>query len=391
MGFLHFLGLETRNGSVGSAGGTSPLPGVIPPSRSNVTDVTVDGALTIPAVYRSFAILSNAVSQLELGVYRNDEEIPTPGVIKRPDVDQSLSEFLKRTVIGLAASGNAYWRIYRNPDGSLSSLQVLNPLGISIRYDDKGRKFYDYSDAFQGPSQTFNDRQVSHLRLLPVPGHPYGLGPIQACRQALSGSLDLARYSDQWFQTGAVPTGILSSDQQLTPVDAEAIRARWHELQGERDVAILGKGLSYSPIVLNPADAQFLESRQFSVTDIARIFGVPASYLLAEVNGSSMTYSNLEQVDTAFVRYCLMGYLKPIEDALSDVLVRGQIARFKLDGLLRPDAKTQAEIHEKYLALGVMTVNEVRAAKGWSPIPGGDQVKAIPSDTPSNTTNEVSA
>lgn len=379
--FLSFIGIEARaqQGSVASAGGTSPLAGVIPPARSTVTDVSVDRALTIPAVYSAVSIITTTVAQLKLSVWRNGEEIPTPYLVRRPDVDQSLSQFLKRTVFGLATTGNAYWHVIRAADGTTASLSVLNPLAISIRYGDRGQKIYDYADSAGGRS--FSANQVKHLRLLEVPGTPYGLGPVQAARTALSGAMDLSQYAEQWFRDGAVPTGVLSTDQQLNPDDAAAMKARWHETQASRDVAVLGKGLTYAPIILNPADAQFLESRQYSVTDIARLFRVPASYLLAEVNGSSLTYSNLEQVDTAFVRIGLMQYLIEIEDALSDLLVRGQEAKFNLDGLLRPDAKTLAEIHAIYLSANVLSTDEVRAQKGWTG-PAPVQPKPEPATAP---------
>lgn len=375
---LDFLGIETRAGSVGSAGGDSPLPGVVPPSRAALADVSVATALTIPSVYRAFSILSTAVSQLDLGVWRSGQQIETPAVIRRPDVDQSLSQFLKRTVIGLAASGNAFWKITKNADGSVANVQALNPLGVAISYDDQGRKVYDVADAFARP-QRLTSRQVSHLRLLEVPGYVYGLGPVQAARSALSGALKMRDYSDNWFDAAGVPTGVLTTAMQLTPDQADAAQRRWHETQKARSVAVLGQGMTYDPVVLSPADAQWLESQQFAITDVARLFGIPAAYLLAQVEGSSMTYQNLEMADTQFLRYTLLQYLKEIEDALSDLLVRGQTVQFNVDGLLRPDAKTQAEIHATYVAMGALSVEEVRAQKGWTgPPPPAPAQPAIP-------------
>lgn len=359
MRFLEVLGLQTRADT--DTQGTAPVI----PSRS-ATSVTLDSALSISAVFAAFRVLTTAASQLEMGVWRNGEEItPTPLLIAQPDINETTSQFLKRVVTSLAGTGNAYLKVTRKGDGTPQFVTVLDPLLTAPEYTDKGIKQYRSVDPITRRSRVYSAREVVHLRLLEVPGHLTGLGPIQACRSTYAGALDLAEYSDNWFSQSGIPTGVLSTDMQLTPDEADAYRARWEETQAKRGTAVLGKGLSYSPVMLNPADAQFLESRQFSVTDIARLFGIPAAYLLAEVNGAAMTYQNISQADTAFLKYTLMQYLKEIEDALSGLLPRGQQARFKTDGLLRPDPATQATIHKVYVDMGALSVEEVRAEKGW--------------------------
>lgn len=335
--------------------------------------------MTVPAAYRAISILATAASQLQIGVQREGRWIESPALIKAPAAFQTQAQFVKRVVIGLAGTGNAYLRIIRGADGlSVASVDVLDPMAVAVRYDDRGRKLYDYATGVGRELRTFKASEVRHLRLLEVPGHAYGLGPVQSCRASLGAALDLRDYAGEVFNDGTVPTGILTSDMQLTSAQADAYRDRWHATQARRDVAVLGQGLTYAPIILKPADAQFLESQQFSVTDVARLFGIPAAYLLAEVNGSSMTYQSLEMADTQFVRYTLMAYLGELEGALTELLPRGQFAKFRLDGLLRPDTLTRARVHQLYRQMGAMTVNEVRAAEGLDPIAGGDTATPAP-------------
>ncbi len=334
-------------------------------------------AVTIPAVYRALSILATSASQLEIGAQRDGRwiTISPAHLLSQPNPFQPLAQFIKRTVVSLGAHGQAFLKVTLLPDGrNAAAAEVLDPLRCAIRYDEHGRKWLDHNLP-TGLTETLASSRFRHLRLLELPGMIDGLGPIQACRLSIAGSIDLRDYAAGWFRDGAVPTGVLTSDQQLTPTDAGQMKDRWHELQQTRDVAVLGKGTSYEPIVLKPADAQFLESQQFSVADIARMFGIPAAYLLAEVNGNSMTYQSLEQADSQYLRYTLMQYLGEIESALSTLLPRGQVAKFKVDGLLRPDTLTRAKVHQIYRAAGVMTVNEIRAVEGLDPIPGGDDIK----------------
>ena len=103
------------------------------------------------------------------------------------------------------------------------------------------------------------------------------------------------------------------------------------------------------------------------------MFGIPAGKLLAEVNGNSMTYTNIESANTDYVRDTLMGYLREIEEALSDLIPRGQTVKFKVEELLRADRKTRYEGHNLALAgQPFKTVNEIRAEEGLPPIAGGD-------------------
>lgn len=330
--------------------------------------MTLDRALGVTAAYRAVSILATAAGQLTLEAVRGGTVTPS-AFLDRPDPDISAAKLVRRLVVGLAGTGNAYLRRFY-AGNALAAVRALDPLRTSTQYDDHGRKSYVTYERGRRIELTAAD--VTHLRLLEVPGHDYGLGPVEACRLTLSGALDLHEYADQWFSGAGVPTGVLKSDQHLNAESAEVYRRRWHETQARRDVAVLGMGLSYSPIVLNPSDAQFLESRQFSVTDVARMFGIPAAYLLAEVNGSSMTYQSLEMADTQFVRYTLMAYLGELESAFTDLLPRGQRARFDLTGLLRPDTLTRAKVHQAYRGMGVLSVNEIRADEGLAPVDGGD-------------------
>lgn len=343
---------------------TSTPPGVTPPPRTS-TEVTTRSALSLSAVYRAISVIATGVSQMSLDVWRGADPISTPSWVRRPDIKISSSAFLEQTAVSLAAHGNAYWHVIRDtPSDPIKALVCLDPTEVVIdetanEYGWRGKRLQPW--------------QCQHLSLLRVPGTPYGLGPIQAARPDLRGALDARDFGAEWFDSSTIPTGVLSTDQPLTDMQAQDYAERWNEEQSHRDgVAVLGSGLSYSPILLSPKDAQFLETQTFSVTQIARLFGIPSHMLLAVVEGNSNTYMNLADADLAFTRWTLTAYLREIEEAISTLLPRGQSARFNLDAILRPATKTRAETHKLALEAGYMTVNEIRAIEGLPPLPGGD-------------------
>lgn len=348
--------------------------------------VSTDRALGLAAVYRAVSILSGSVSQLELGVWRNGEEIPqrSTDLVVRPDIDISRQAFLEQTAVSLATNGNAYWLLKgrTSPQADVVSLEVLNPLQVQIDYD-KGKKVYRYN------GKKYAAWQVKHLWNMRLPGYEYGVGPIQASQNELRGALTLRNYSDNWFTDGGVPNGVLSTDKVLTGEQADQYREAFMRGQQTRTVAVLGQGMSYQPVYLSPADAQFIESANFSVTQIARMFGIPATYLMTGVEGNSMTYTNTEQIDTVYVKYTLMKYLNEIESAFSDLLPRGQEARFKVDVLLRGDTKTRFSAYKTAIDAGFMTRDEVRAKEGLLPLTAAQKKEALPKPAPvANTDTE---
>lgn len=338
------------------------------PSRAlSPTAVPAGEALGLGTVYRAVDILTTAVSQVSVDAYRGDDKLtPTPGIIARPDIDSTRAAFLEETVVSLALTGNAYWRITRDNQGRVTNLTPLNPQDVVIRTTPSGRV-----TGYQYQGNDLRTEDIRHLARLRVPGTPYGLGPIQAAQKELRGALDLQGYATGWFRTTGHAPGILNVPGHLTPEDAAEYKARWTEDRNAGETAILSEGLTYEPLQLNPADAQFLENQSFTVTQIARLFGIPASMMLATVEGGSQSYSNIEQDFIWFTRFTLSAYTREIETALTELLPRGTEARFNLDSLLRTDTKTRYEAHAVALAAGFLTIDEVRELENRKPLPHG--------------------
>lgn len=341
----------------------------IPSRDASTRAVRTGDALSMSMIYRAVAILSTAVKQLSIDAYRGDELIdPAPSIIRRPNIDDALSVFIEETVISNALAGNAYWLIDRDSQGTATNLEVLNPLDVEVKTTNWGRV-----TGYQYKGQEFRPEQIKHLKLLRVPGQSKGLGPIQAAQTEIRGAIDTRDFAGNWFPNSGVPVGgYLSSDQRLNPEDAKAIRDAWTTGTANRDgVPVLGSGLGFHQTFLSPKDALWIEAQQFSVTQIARLFGVPASLMLATVEGNSQSYANVEQDWLAYTRFTLMAYLTEIEEAISDLLPRGTRARFNVEALLRADTTTRYAAHAVALASGFMTVDEIRAIEHLPPLPAG--------------------
>lgn len=331
---------------------------IVPPPRSASSGVTTNDALSLASVYRSVSIIATAMKQLGIHAYREDIKVtPTPLWLRQPDPNFTREVWMEQTINSLALSGNAYWLISRNPRGETIGLEVLNPFDVLINTDDYGTPV---SYTYRGITN-YALTQVQHLALMRVPGNVYGLGPIQAAQKELLNARDTRDYASAWFTDSGVPSGVLKSDQMLSPDAAQAAKEAWNATAGAKHgVAVLGNGLNFQAMYLNPRDAMFIESQAWNVQQIGRLFGIPANMLMASVDGNSMTYTNMEQEQMAFVRYTLSQYIVEIESALSFLASRNTEVKVNVDSLLRSDTLTRYQAHQIALQAGWMTIDEVR-------------------------------
>lgn len=318
-----------------------------------------DDVKSLDAVYRALFILETACKQLSIDVWRGKTQIEVPPIVRQPDLGMTQKAFVAETVNSLAQNGNAFWLKRTNTAGEIFGVRILNPAAVAVAQETDGEIIYSHN----GKKLTSN--RVIHLRLTHQPGELRGLSPISACMTTLQGALELRRYADNWTNASGRPTGILSTDQQLTADQAAVWKKQANEtLTPGNGVAVFGNGMTYRPLLMTPDEMQFLESQNANVTSIARMFGIPARLIMASVPGGSQTYANLEQDELTFLRYTLMAYLSEIESAFDQLLPRGNTARFNLDALLRTDTKTRYEAHQIGINSGFLTIAEVRDIEG---------------------------
>lgn len=343
---------------------------ILPPTRDDWNTRIAEGeAFSMAGVFRAADIIATSIKQLSFDAYRADEQLdPKPLLLRKPDSDESLGAFLEKTALSMILNGNSFWRVFRDNQGRVVGLRILNPRDVVIDVDVEGTV-----TGYQYRGRSFTKTEIKHLSRLRVPGDPRGRGPIQAAQAELRGILDARDYAANWFQDAGVPTGILSAKGPLNAEQAAAAKAQWEASQGgTRGPAVLSGDWTYSPVYLSPEDAQWIAIRQFDTTTIARLFGIPAHMLLAAIEGSSMTYSNVGQVYVEFARFTLASYVSEIEDAFTDLLPRGTDVKANYSALFAPDAQTRYQQHQLAIQAGFMSINEVRAIEGLEPAPDSD-------------------
>jgi HK97 family phage portal protein len=338
---------------------------IVPPPRSASAGVAPVEAVSIAAVYRGVSILSNAIKQIGVHLYRDDVRLEsTPLWVRQPDDKITRAEFMARTVNSMAVAGNAYWRVSRNGRGETVKLEVLNPFDMMINSTDSG-ELTGYT--YRGTTD-YAINEIQHLKMLAMPGNLYGLGPIQACQAELRNAKDTRDFASKWFSDSGMAAQVVSPKVPVSPDTLIDIAESLRNAQTGGSV-VAPTELSIQNLFLNPRDAMFVEVQQWNTAQVCRILGIPANMMLAEA-GSSMTYSNVEQEQIAFTRYSLSAYYVEIEQAMGQLLPRGTDARMNIDALLRNDTLTRYQAHQIAIAAGFKTIDEVREDEKLAPLLG---------------------
>jgi len=335
--------------------------------------VTPTTALSLVAVSRATSVLETAIMQIPVNVYRGNTALPTPLWLETPDLENQISqsEWLGTTLIHMSTYGNAFWYIKRGPRG-IVNITNLHPQDVSVVTDNTGRIIYSYN------GKNYSSQDIKHLKLWHNPSSTslLGEGPLQRHRSVLRSALDLQNYADNWFRTAAVPTGTLTTSEFLSADVARQNKEAFVASQQERSIAVLSSGLKYDSITLNPEQAQFLENQKFITRQICMMFGVPTMYLGMGIEGQGMTYVNGNEDRSKLFEDGLQQYIVRIQQAITDLLPRGQYAEFNLTEFLRPNVKTRYESYAIGLSNRFLTVPEVREMEGMSEL-----MEALP-DTP---------
>ena len=358
-----------------------------PVSRSSGTGVRVDadGAMRLSAVYSCVRVLSESMAVLPFRLYRakvgGGRQMVTDHWLyrlfaKQPNRFQTPFEWREMLEGHLALRGNAFCQIVGSPTGEVTELLPIHPDRIRIEMMDNGSYRYRYTDRV-GKETVFRRDELWHLRGLSSDG-VVGLNPIEMQREAIASGLSAQDYGNRFFANDAKPAGgwIEFPGKFSDTAAKQTFREGWQQMQGGGNrgkVAVLEQGMKYHEIGLTNKDSQFLELRQFTVGDVARIFRVPP-HLIGDL--SKATFSNIEQQSLEFVTHTMTPWAERWESSIETMLLGPDTeleVEFDFGVLLRGDSSGRSTYYHNGILDGWLTRNEARQREGLDPIEGLDE------------------
>lgn len=338
-------------------------------------------AMNFTAVWAAIRILSESVAQLPLSVFEIDKSGNKTNssshqlynlLHRKPNEMMTTYTFIQKCMYDLLTRGNSFVFINRNNAGRPIELLPLDPGKVKLVEND-GKIFYEIEEG-----GIIDSYDVLHFKILSKDGY-VGFSPIDVGAASIGYGLSLQTYANSYFSNSAKASGVLSTDRSLSDEAISRLRVSFNEnysnIQDANKTMVLEEGLKFQQISISNEASQFLQSREFSISEIARLMNLP-NHLLRDLTKSS--FNNIAEEGLNFVKYSLMPYLVMMEAEMNCKLFRkNEEGRFKIkfnvNALLRGTPKDRSEYYRTMLNIGAMSIDEIRQLEELPTIAGGDK------------------
>jgi HK97 family phage portal protein len=364
--------------------------------------VTEDTAMQVAAFYRGVTYISTQIGKLPWRVKNKDNEIQD-----RNKVDQILrltpnpetnSMMLRMFLIQQALIyGNGYAEIERDNVGRVVALWPMLSRDVQpVRLAGTNELVYRIvGGGLNGATDTFLRKQnIFKLANFHTKDGIHGLGLIEFASETLGTAKGADQFANSLFSNGGMPSGVLKTDRTLSEEASGRIIESWKTSHGGRKVggtALLEEGLSYEAISHDPQVLQFLESRKFSVLELARFLGLPPTKLF---DTNAATFNNIENANLEVATDTLDAWARNLETEADVKLLSngfgGNRTEIDLQAVFRGDMETRSQYFTRLMQAAAITPNEIRIAEGKSPYKGGDRYYVATNNyTPADKVDEL--
>lgn len=350
-------------------------------------------AMKIAAVFRAVNIISSGLATLKIEYKRKDR---AKGYFKidngkagsklnyllsvRPNSRLNAYEFKKNLVSQILLQGNAYVLPVKNILGEVEALYLLTPGSVA---HDIYSNTYQIADPVNMISTVVSADEILHFKNVSSDGGYTGLSTVSYAALTLGIAATSDNETLKRFATGGRFKAILKNNTSTKgwgEYQDDQLKAHGEDLQeaisrGDDILAVKGD-VEVSPLSMSSADMQFLESRKFTIREIARFFNVPPSKLMDDTNSNYKT-AELSNVD--FYSEALKPLVEAIISEFSAKLLnewnfQEYKFRFDLSSIYTLDLDSKAKWDKSRLENGVASVNDLRRESDIEPIEKGDDV-----------------
>lgn len=351
-------------------------------------DGTIDSttAMKFTAVFSCVRILAETVGSVPVMEYRKnkkgDRDVTTDTSVydilhNAPNSEMAPMSFKESNMCSLNLGGNAVSQKLVNRKGELVGLYPYPHTQVGISRDQSTKKLI-YTISGDGNSSALQREQVFHIPGLSFDGI-IGLSPIGYAAEAIRLGRSYEQFSNNFYKNGAHSSGVFSFPGAIGEVAFDRLKKdlkkSYTGLRNTGTPILLEEGGTFHQMTISPADAQLIENKRFQIEDICRIYRVP-QHLVQMLERS--TNNNIEHQSLEFVMYTMLPWFKRWEENINMQLLTpqerkaGYYLEFKIDTLLRGDAKSRAEAYAAGRQWGWLSVNDIRKLENMPQIPNGD-------------------
>ena len=386
-----FQTLRRFFGNVGATGQQDGIQYTEPLTKiyESTPDYGIDGALQVSAVWAATELLSDNLASLPIFVYEREADADGHKQLARgtslwtllhdtPNNRHTPMELWQYLTMNYILRGNAYGKLTRNASGEVISIIPLSADQVEVEVLDDQTIIYKYY--YEGKVAIYSPESMFHWR--DKGNGVVGMSRLDYMRSTVNVAVNAQNHTSSVFRKSAKRPGVFMIDRLLTDEQRASIRRNYRGLVegNDDDLLVLEAGAKFEPLNMTPADVQLLETRKFSVEDIARWFGIPSA-MINDTEKTTTWGTGIDQLIQGFYKFRLRPMLESLEQAIEKrILTAAQRRRysveFSLDAILRGSLKDRLETGAQAVQNGLMTRNEWRQLENLPPMEGADELTA---------------
>ncbi|PFZ64875.1 phage portal protein [Bacillus wiedmannii] len=372
-----------------------------------VTDeITEEKVLSIPTARSCVDLISSSIAQMPVYLYKEDKK----GNIEKVNdkrvnlLNHEANDYLngyslkKHMVKDYLLHGSSYVSIVE-----LGDKTELHPLQASAVVVNKRVK-YGYktvgADIMLSNTEhnSINDmgrhqtKFKPHELMITLQNSYDGLtsdGVIKQGKQLFQQALAEMEYTQNLYENGALPLGLLKTNARLNEKQVGALRGAWQKLYGgvknAAKTVVLQEGMTYEALSMNPNEIQMNETRRNTNTEICKLFNISES--MVSTTAGIQQHVSIEQTNTQYLKTTLSPIIASMEGSIDRALLlesekeEGYFFRFDTSELVRATEKERIESVVIGVQGGLFTINEGRSKFDLPTIDNGDNVLITPGAT----------
>lgn len=362
--------------------------------------VNEDSSMQASAFYRGVIYLSTSIAKLPWNIKDSKRNIIDDHNVSyllnlAPNEEMTAFSFKLFMIQCAIIHGNGYAEIERYMDGRPKALWPINPHRVFPVRDNDGVLWYRVTNSgWNGEDVFFKPKDVLIFKNFHTKDGFQGQGVVGYAMDTLGISLGADKFANSLFANGGMPSGVLEYPGKLDDEAFARLKESWSESNGGRktgNTAILEDGVKYQPVSFAPDVLQFLESRKFNVSEIARFLGIPPTKLF---DSHAAKFNNVEHSNLEVASDTLDAWCKNLETEADVKLLNNQYKGFRtqldLYELFRGDMDTRSQYFSRMMQAGAITPNQIREREGMAGYKGGDRYYiAVNNFTPQDRVDEV--
>ena len=332
-------------------------------------------------IFSAVSRISNALSAMPVQLYRSTTLVKNElndMVGFEPNSNMTSCQFFKTMEACRGTEGNAYALKVFAPDGTLSELRPLDPLRVKPVLEDKSNELWYKITPEHGAEYYLHNFYVIHVPFISTNGYQ-GVNPVSVLFNTLQYNDEIQKFSMSQLEKGINAQVVLEAPanlgQQQKEDMIEDFMTTYKNTGG--GILLLESGVQAKSLSLSPVDAKLFEVEKISRSRVAMVYNIPP-HLLGDY--SDISFSSQEQQMLEFLMLTMLPIVTAYEQELTRKLLtreerkRGYHFVFDMNAILRADAATRADVHQKAIRGGWETPNEARADYGRDKDPNGNKL-----------------